>query len=121
MAGNNPGARDKCRRLLTGTHLIGTDTAKLAGVLKFLRDLPQDDRSLLLELGSSRWVLTQAMEDIMCAISQKVDVPAVGGGTQTLEFLSVFKTWDYILENRVQGYANLLLSLPRSCGSVRAT
>ena len=99
---------------------MGTDTSKLAGVLNRLRELPGEDQALVLELGSSRWTLTQAMEDIMRATSQLVEVPVVGGGTQSLEFLSIAKTWDYLLANNVAGYTKLLLALPRTAAGRRA-
>ena len=111
--------RAKCRKLLAGTHLLGLDTSKLAGVLKVLRDVPEEDKAMLLELGSSRKALTLAMEDIMRHTRQLVQVPATRGGTQTLEFLSVFKMWDYLLTQNVAGYTKLLLALPRSRGPAR--
>ena len=106
--------RAKCRKLLTSSHLLGTDTSKLAGVLKVLRDVPEEDKAMLLELGSSRKSLTQVMEDVMQHTRQLVEVPTTRGGTYTLEFLSVFKTWDYLLTQNVAGYTKLLLALPRS-------
>ena len=106
--------RAKCRRLLTSSRLLGTDTSKLAGVLKVLRDVSEEDKALLLELGSSRKSLTQVMEDVMQHTRQLVEVPTTRGGTYTLEFLSVFKTWDYLLTQNVSGYTKLLLALPRS-------
>ena len=111
--------RAKCRRLLAGSHLLGTDTSKLAGVLKRLRTLPEEDKALVLELGSTRKALTHVMEDIMRHTRQLVQVPATRGGTQTLEFLSVFKLWDYLLTQNVAGYTKLLLALPRSRGPAR--
>ena len=111
--------RAKCRRLLAGSHLLGTETSNLAGVLKRLRTLPEEDKALLLELGSARKTLTHAMEDIMRHTRQLVQVPATRGGTQTLEFLSVFKLWDYLLTQNVAGYTKLLLALPRSRGPAR--
>ena len=57
--------RAKCRKLSAGTNLLGLDTSKLAGVLKVLREAPEEDQVMLLELGSSRKSLTKAIEDIM--------------------------------------------------------